>query len=1459
MLPNGKYAVRLFWMGTWRKISVDDQIPVDENNHSLLPICSEPTEIWPVILSKAVLKIAALDFGGGLSSSEFGDPAFILHVLTGWVPYVIYLDNPKFTKKFMWNKLQALLAVNRKSPPEDILSALAVNWDIRTIPAVREWKLENHPNNLQKIDILRMERANAANNLSSAATAMASAPVSSQSTANSLAPKAAARGASAVPRKPDAASPSSLVIPQNPVHSAETPKLAKQRKMPEIFLMATYRSAHHDQPIFDRNIPSRSENLYNNGFLRSESHPVFLRRMRDVYPRRLAIAVIPRYKMVRPLKVAAHRYTTKADGARLARSHPVRYIEFLSLFWRENGRLVHQTPIRAEKLVKKVIASPETEIRFKPTDGYQQLLPPLPEDAAYPRVKKKVIPVEPPPPPPPSPPPTPVHGEKPGKGKGGEAGKGAAVPVLELQSPPPPIRPPAGNAEELQRSTRLSFGSIEFNQFIDSLEQLYILFKPESFDHVASFSYYQPNVVDGRVAVTKKKGGAEPAVQHSVNNVETTRATPKQVVNSVQTKYGKTLLELPSVFLFVDNPYPTNVILCVSTVSRWPYAPRNSDFKSQDRLSVVMDSDDARTPAAEKPYPVIVTAKRHSWLDYSVQPALFTVKTSSVQGVCYHIPAGKHVWRLSVSCPNRKESEPQGFVIKAISKDPVQIGAEEHILKMTGADSYYFTVMAKRILAPLLKWWRINGTPTFAHPPHHEIIKLLGLEEDAPDKNSRGVFLEAMLRGIYNAIQQNLKDFCHPKASMALRAFFSDITTTSMLKFTSIHLIKRDSKGNAPIPLSKADTHGGRATETMKRGKQKNADSSRETKTNPVAPSSLQVEKDVPKSAKSVKQPPAADLTIKFKNTPEAQKAVIMWEMYFFSIRAKAVREARRSGSKKKDAVLKICQEMLEAITKMEGNFSACFLRGLCRNLPGDWLDTEFFISRENRCVYKDVSGMFAEFLPNSWRLIFRETFSVSEPVLMNFRLSISLNCCRLFVVNNDTGEAVPSVLFQPLPCLYHPNEAGYTVVAEAKSGRSPWRGGSWTLRVIVGLDPLKHESAQADMLLPKFSSAAPPVVFLTKEISDYFLPEVNSSTIARVVIKTKTPSNCTISFTTSDPEVLMEVLIIRKQVVMHREWGRGLCIVPSYYFKEDSQSEPYFLQANVLENSWILSAEDRKFCYSELLKRSTVEYGRETPIPIPIISPAKSAKETPGKKGKGKDKDKLEDKLEIKDAMDSARSNRTKDTKEKDKPTVLDTSRPYWAVRFVLDANDADFECKRDTEKDDSLKAMLTAAMAGDSTILQRGKNFRDDYLKRAATNGFIAPDAHEYADWSTNWPRPTGNCLASFDWSAFVRRGSGESSMEYDSCTHEQRIAELRGRYEAAVSTRNEWIATERRNRDEQIASQVQMHKSLLENVVARRLQYMDKRETLSKLLDEQEGRTGIVAPPELPTKTVEKKKKK
>ncbi|XP_070273959.1 androglobin isoform X2 [Myotis yumanensis] len=101
----GKYIVKLYWMGCWRKITIDDFLPFDEDNNLLLPATTCELELWPMLLSKAIIKLANVDIHIA-EKRELGEST-IIHALTGWLPEVIPL-HPRYMDK-VWELLKEIL------------------------------------------------------------------------------------------------------------------------------------------------------------------------------------------------------------------------------------------------------------------------------------------------------------------------------------------------------------------------------------------------------------------------------------------------------------------------------------------------------------------------------------------------------------------------------------------------------------------------------------------------------------------------------------------------------------------------------------------------------------------------------------------------------------------------------------------------------------------------------------------------------------------------------------------------------------------------------------------------------------------------------------------------------------------------------------------------------------------------------------------------------------------------------------------------------------------------------------------------------------------------------------------------------------------------------------------------------------------------------------------------------
>lgn len=83
--PFGKYAVKLFVEGQYRKVIVDDALPVDELGRPLITVTSL-RELWPAIIVKAIFKA----FGSEASRMFTDDPDLLVSCFVGnYVPEYI--------------------------------------------------------------------------------------------------------------------------------------------------------------------------------------------------------------------------------------------------------------------------------------------------------------------------------------------------------------------------------------------------------------------------------------------------------------------------------------------------------------------------------------------------------------------------------------------------------------------------------------------------------------------------------------------------------------------------------------------------------------------------------------------------------------------------------------------------------------------------------------------------------------------------------------------------------------------------------------------------------------------------------------------------------------------------------------------------------------------------------------------------------------------------------------------------------------------------------------------------------------------------------------------------------------------------------------------------------------------------------------------------------------------------
>ncbi len=82
---SGQYWVKLYFMGKHRKVIIDDRMPCGMYEEFLLPKCEMIEEIWPSILTKALIKLFSFKYKcSDYIYEEVGDPS-IIYALTGYI------------------------------------------------------------------------------------------------------------------------------------------------------------------------------------------------------------------------------------------------------------------------------------------------------------------------------------------------------------------------------------------------------------------------------------------------------------------------------------------------------------------------------------------------------------------------------------------------------------------------------------------------------------------------------------------------------------------------------------------------------------------------------------------------------------------------------------------------------------------------------------------------------------------------------------------------------------------------------------------------------------------------------------------------------------------------------------------------------------------------------------------------------------------------------------------------------------------------------------------------------------------------------------------------------------------------------------------------------------------------------------------------------------------------------
>lgn len=1154
----GKYVVKLYWMGCWRKLIVDDAMPFDENDKLLLPATSMQHELWPMLLTKALIKVASLDYTGGSQSSEFGDCS-IVQCLTGWIPEAIPLQHGHVNE--VWELLKASLPEWKLPLQEWEKQLMAEQQEQEKKEADSATPHEMTKDNLSEKDGAKGDKAEKADPKAKDGKDKGkdAKDKGGKDKDKKGGDKDKAKGAEKEKTMDE------LPVPENP----------------EVVVFATYWSTpkYPVKVSVLGEMADASEKLRQNGLSHIYPHPVCISQTRSCPleppppPEK-----IPAWKLIRPKK----KKPAPSDEP-VSTPEPPKPIQCLEIKSPFLNYKVSPFPIPTDTTRPRSSLS-RGGTRSRPATGNINQIEETDENAPEPEIKKpepeKEEPQKVEEPPqiiePEVKPSTPskekrksasktkepqregspkgkrassAKGDKPksaarpdSKGKEKEekapkvesvSGEFVTSPITPPASPPaaapapppsdaggfappPPTDPeavplegeegveqPEPQEEHVidEEAAKAKKVWMDFEIFCKCFKTLYIYHKP----HTYKYNHKHSDLKSVTQAAAPVGKGDKKGAQGNVGG-------------------GGTLAdERAPHYLFVDNLKPTEIVVSFSALSRWHDPPpqgieeakshTNLKGKKGDpekELTTITSSSVMEGSIAGEPKPPAVVnpgtlvAEPYSWKSLVTGQPILRIRTTATKAAVLNLPAGRHVLRFMMSGP-------LGYCVHLVSTVPFVFGNEEEVMPELTKESCRFVDNALQVINSIGKC--INSfTDTEAFKRSWDEL----VSHHCPYRHdklmSKQHHFEVFNDALYNMLRKSLSDIATPDIAFAWRCFTFDSTTKNILGLPTSSrpgTATTSHRGSAKPP-------GGGKEKDKDKDKGKQQQQQRETE--------------------KVENPWANREPTPFEHT-SAVKIQKNWKAFY----VRKITQARTQGTEENVKVaenLQKCWNVIEPNAEQNGLF---LFRYMFKTDPDIMVKYPFYQDEWNKISYADYSGTYTDQPPNNWFLVFREIFYVTEEMLAVPKLYVPINTCLLRVVNNDTGEEIPRVFQKVAPYVYKKNRKGYTFVAEARTTDQGIPSNKWRMRLIGSLSPLP-------------APAKPDTVnssFVVKHITDYYMPN-SSHVIFRYTVKVTEDHLSTIQVNTSKLDVYIKLVILDNEVEVATTQGKGHAVIPSFLFLKD-------------------------------------------------------------------------------------------------------------------------------------------------------------------------------------------------------------------------------------------------------------------------------------------------------------------
>ncbi|XP_077977911.1 androglobin-like isoform X2 [Glandiceps talaboti] len=1185
--PHGKYVVKLYWMGVWRKIVVDDTIPYDDNEKMLLPATTLQHELWPMLLAKALIKVASLDYNGGSSHSEFGDVT-VIHCLTGWLPETIPLQYGHINQ--VWDLLKILLPefklpeLEEQKPPE--LDTVKKD-PSKTDEVSKDGKKDDKA--VKEVKDKEKEKAE--------------------------------KGEKPGKEKEHKEDKKDKKEKDKDKDKHKDAGLGEAANGPQVAIYVSY-----DNPP---KVPVRvsllgemadaSERLRQSGLSHVFPHPLLLTRTRScplVAPP--PPPVVPAWKLIRQKK----KKTTPHDQApepEIKRAE--QWIEVTSPYVNYKvspipiptdvkrpksslsrgggsrpstalmGEIVAELdedhPERTEELLlkekqkaeeKQKLAEKEAELREAEAKAEQQKMdiPPKPD--------------------------TPSKDSKDGKDKkstkdekkDGKREKSAAK--LEKIEEPKGRKVSAGlkkkesslgekapslKSEKTEKSEKITPIGKDAKDLKDKDSSL----KPSDgaegdamsvLTETASKAEGSTNEGEGGDDEQKEKQEAAEPVQKDIwmhfedfakcfktlyifhkpntyicnhkmsdlRNVQPTNAKTKSAAPGGPAPVGSMTAQTPArqpfspspqhhhhapsderqpQYMFVDNLEPTEIIVSFSALSRWLDPPPEHPKTSHSTIRDKKDRESDRDSVAASGGSLLDVGGSTKESHAPVSPGLLVAEPYSWKSLV----VGQPILRIrSTSTRAAALSLPPGrHVLRFMMNAP--LGYHIHLCSTVnfvfGDEETVMTYLTRE-------------SCRFVDHANQVMLSIKNFVQCFDDQDK---FTEAMnsLALLHYPVNEGSKAKAHnfevfnEALYTTLRSALGENFTLEMVfawKAFNFDVLTRNVLGTVSGSTSRPeDTHSESGATGASR---KSAKAGRKPRRQSVAHDDV--------SAGEV-----VESWVNREATEEEIAAATRVQKHWRGYYVRKIRQAREPGTEENSLAK---EQLVKSWALIEQNWeqhALTLFRTMFKIDPELMPKFPFYQDEWNKISYSDYQGNYPDQPPNTWFVVFRDVFYVQEPMLLVPKLYVSIPTCMLRVVDNDTGEEIPRVFQRVAPFEYKRNKRGYTFVAEARTTDMPLAGGKWRMRMIGSLSPLPQPMRE------NLNST-----FNVKEIRDYYIPN-DSNIILRYSVKVTEDQIASVQLSTSKLDVYILLQILDNEVKVTETIGKGHVVIPAFTFLRDREA----------------------------------------------------------------------------------------------------------------------------------------------------------------------------------------------------------------------------------------------------------------------------------------------------------------